>query len=79
MFDLAWILDHEDSYRYQMLDRFRHDCGYFLGDAKRNPEKLWAKDVKTHIEYMKALWNSFTEKPEWLTWEEIEEYEKAMT
>jgi hypothetical protein len=29
---------------------------------------------------MKALWNSFSEedKPEWLTWEEIEEYERMM-
>ena len=79
MFDLAWLLDHEDSYRYQMLDRFRMDCKYYLGYGRRNPQNLWAGNVKEHIEIMKALWNSFSEKPEWLTWEQIEEFETAMS
>ena len=41
---------------------------------------LWAGDEKSQIENMKALWNSFPEedKPEWLTWEDILEYEKQM-
>jgi hypothetical protein len=28
---------------------------------------------------MKELWNGFDEKPEWLSYEEIEEFERQMT
>ena len=64
---LTWSL----QFRYQMLDRMKQDCEYFLGHG----------NVADHIEYMKALWWSFPEsgKPEWLTLEEIKDYERRMT
>lgn len=70
---------YEPRFRYMMLDRMRQDCEYYLrigGSANC----LWAKDEKSQIENMKALWNSFPEgdKPEWLSMEEIDEFARKM-
>ena len=64
---LTWSL----QFRYQMLDRMH---------GNRVTKYLWAGNVADHIEYMKALWWSFPEsgKPEWLTLEEIKDYERRM-
>lgn len=69
-----------DSFKYMLLDRMKQDCNYYLGNGNRLKKYLWANDEKEHIENMKALWNSFPdeEKPEWLTMEQIETYEKEM-
>lgn len=69
-----------DSCKYMLLDRMKMDCNYYLGNGSRLKKYLWAGDEKKHIENMKALWNSFpeSEKPEWLTMEQIEEYERQM-
>lgn len=76
------IAQHEgaDSFKYQMLDRLRSDCNYYLGYGGRHEKCLWSGNVADHIEDMMALWNSFPagEKPEWLTMAQIEEYAKAM-
>lgn len=63
-----------------MLGRLESDCKYYLGYGNRNPKHLWAGDEKKQIEEMKRIYNSFTDdkKPEWLTWENILEYEKEM-
>lgn len=70
----------EKRFQYQMLDRLRSDCDYYLGHGNRNPKRLWADNEKEHIEEMKRIWHSFAEdeKPEWLPWEKILQYEKAM-
>ena len=69
-----------DSYKYVLLDRMVMDCLYYLGNGNRNIKYLWSKDEAEHIANMKALWNSFPEdgKPEWLSMEEIEKFEKEM-
>ena len=72
------ILKSEASFRYQMLDRMKMDCEYFLGGGNRCEKYLWGGEVTRHIDYMKALWNSFTEKPLWLTMEQICKYEAEM-
>lgn len=71
---------HEARFRYMMLDRLRQDCEYYLNYGNRNPKSLWALNEQNQIDNMKALWNTFPEEdtPEWLTWEEILEYEKRM-
>ena len=76
----SWILEAEPKYRYMLLDRLRQDCTYFLGNGGRNPKNLCTGDVEQQIEEMKAIWNSFPaeDKPEWLTWEEILEFEQLM-
>lgn len=68
------------EYTYMMLDRLRSDADYFLGAGNRNENHLWAGSVDSQISEMKKLWNSLPQdgKPEWLTMEEIQEYETKM-
>lgn len=74
------ILFASKRYRYQFLDRLRLDCIYFLGEGKGNKRFLYMGNVKDHIEAMKTLWYSFSmkEKPEFLTKEQILEFEEKM-
>lgn len=69
-----------DRYKYVLLDRMVMDCLYYLGNGNRNVKYLWSKDETEHVANMKALWSSFPEdeKPEWLSMEEIEKFEKEM-
>lgn len=82
MYDLNWILEHDNKYRYQLLGRMRMDCDYYLGNGQIYGNHLWAgnDNEQEQIEYMKAIWNSFPAdgKPEWLTYEQILEYEEKM-
>lgn len=75
-----WIEESEPRFKYMMLDRLRQDCEYYLGNGGRSKNALWAEDEAKQIQTMKDIWNSFLEedKPEWLTWEEIEEYARRM-
>ena len=74
------ILKHDDRFRYMLLSRMQGDCKYYLGNGGRAKKHLWSLDEKEHIDNMKALWKSFDEdkKPEWLSWEEIMNYEHEM-
>lgn len=74
------VLKANASFRYMMLDRFRTDCEYYLGNGGRSKKFLWALDEKEHIQNMKDLYNTFNDadKPEWLTWEQILNYEKQI-
>jgi hypothetical protein len=71
--DCKYILVFTDGYTW-------NGCDYFLGYGNRYAGHLWAKNIDEQIEEMKRLWNLFDDdkKPEWLTLEEIEEYERAM-
>ena len=71
--------DNEGSeYDYMLLDRLRQDCEYFLGNGNRYEKHLWAGNVDDQIAKMKELYNKLPEKPEWLSMEDIENYEKEM-
>jgi len=76
------IVEEEDENRfnYQMLDRLKSDCEYYLNCGNRCKKHLYYDDEQKHIDEMKKLYNSFSEdkKPEWLTWEQILTYEKQM-
>lgn len=67
-------------FEYSLLDRLRSDCDYYLGNGNRNEKNLWAKSPEKQIEKMRSLWKGFPEdmKPEWLSIEDIDNYEKAM-
>lgn len=65
-------------FRYMLLNRLQGDCDFFLGCGRRNPNCLWAGDVKGQIEKMRELWNSLPMKPEWLSMFRIKQYEKQM-
>lgn len=66
------------EFKYQLLDRLKSDCEYFLKAGNRNEKHLWAGNVDDQIAKMKELWNSLEKKPEWLSMEGIENYEKEM-
>jgi len=61
-----------------LLSRLQQDNEYFLNHGNRSIKSLWAGSVKDQIEKMKELWNSVEEKPEWLTMQQILDYEKKM-
>lgn len=73
-------LPQDMRYAYSMLGRLKSDCDYFLGNGKGYEPHLWAGTVEKQIEEMRKRWNEFEEdeKPEWLTMEQIDEYEKNM-
>lgn len=73
----------EAQYRgkYMLLSRLQHDCKYFLGYGNKCEKYLWAGNVADQIAKMKELWQEFPDdlKPEWLTWEQILDYERRMS
>ena len=82
-FEITYATKYKESARsfdYQFLGRLEQDCRYFLAYGNRYIGHLWAKNVDEQIAEMKRIHNSFSEdeKPEWLTMEEIENYEKLM-
>ncbi len=73
-------LPSEMRFRYSMLDRLRSDCEYFLGNGDGYEGHLWAGSVEEQIKEMRKRWNEFAddEKPEWLTLEQIDDFEQKM-
>lgn len=70
----------EEKFNYQLLDRLRTDCEYYLGNGNRCKKYLWSQNEQEQINKMKELYNSFADdkKPEWLTMEQILTYEQLM-
>lgn len=68
----------DNSFDYMMLDRLRSDNDAFLYGS-RNESQLWAGNVKDQISEMKTIWNRLKVKPEWLSMEDILDYEEKMT
>lgn len=67
---------NDQQFEYMLLDRLRTDCNYFL---KHPHEKhLWAGSIDGQIEKMKELYDTLKIKPEWLSMEDINRYEKEM-
>lgn len=70
-------LKSDDKFRYMLLDRCKQDCDYFLNhDCYEG--SLWGKSVEEHIKIMRDLLNSFLEKPDWISKEDIDKYEHDM-
>lgn len=70
--------DNNPEFLYQMLDRLKSDCEYFLESGNGLEKYLWASTVENQISAMKEIYNKLKEKPEWLTLEQINTYEKEM-
>lgn len=68
------------EFQYMMLSRLQSDCEYYLNYGNRCTGHLYYHNESKQIAAMKKLWNEFPDdgKPEWLTWKQILEYEKAM-
>ena len=69
------------EFQYMMLSRLQSDCEYYLNYGNRCTGHLYYHNESKQIAAMKKLWNEFPDdgKPEWLTWEQILEYEKQMS
>lgn len=67
-------------FNYQMLDRLRSDCDYYLGNGNGNSKHLYYKDINKQIEEMKKIYNSFSDedKPKWISLDKIEDYRNKM-
>ena len=65
-------------FNYMMLSRLQMDCDYYLGNGQRHEKHLWAGNPIDQIKEMKDIYNKLDEKPEWLTLEQINDYEKQM-
>lgn len=76
----AEILNQGKEFKYKLLDRMRSDCEYYLSYGNKDAKYLWAGNEKEQIETMRAIYNSFSqnEKPEWITLEQIDGFEKEM-
>ena len=72
------VLTGSPEFRYMLLDRLRQDCLYYLGYGNRNEKNLWAGNVEEQIQLMKDLYNSFKDKPQWISLEEINDLENKM-
>lgn len=72
-----------------MLSRLRGECIAYFGNTGdegkdgmdcryRNEQFIWGKDIKVLVAEIKRLWEQIPAdiKPEWLTWEQITEYER---
>lgn len=70
-----------DRYTYMMLDRLRSDAEYVTGEygGKGAMNQLWYNgDPKKHIALMRELHRGLKEKPQWLPYDKIAEYEKKL-
>lgn len=78
--EITDITEDDNSYKfdYQLLDRHKQDCEFFLGHGNRQEKYLWGKTVDEHITNMRELYAKLPQKPEWLTEEQIDDYEKCM-
>lgn len=79
MSDIERILKEDKTVRYRMLARMQSDCEYSI-NSNFICSHLWGITVPDHIRYMKLLWKSFPkdEKPQWLKYRKICEYEKKL-
>ncbi len=68
------------EYTYMMLSRLKMDNEYFLGCGNRHEKHLWAGNIVEQINEMKKLYSLLPDdkKPEWLTIEDINNFENAM-
>jgi hypothetical protein len=70
----------DNEFNYMMLDRMRSDNDYFLGRDTAYEGHLYMGNVEEQISEMKKLWNNLPKdgKPEWLSMEDISDYETKM-
>lgn len=81
------ILSHGDEYAYKMLSRWQSDFKYLLDTvAPRDDDRfskaavehaLWWKDISKQAKAMRGVFKGLEKKPEWITLDEINEYESA--
>lgn len=61
---------------YRLLSRLKADCDYYLGAGGRAEKHLWAGSAEAQIAKMRELYDALSEKPEWLTEQDIDRRER---
>jgi hypothetical protein len=75
------LFENEESsqqFDYMMLNRLQSDCEYFLNWGGGSERVLHQGNIEGQIAEMKKIWNRLRTKPEWLSMEEISDYENKM-
>lgn len=62
----------KDNFDYQLLARLKTDCEYYLSTREN---KLWAGSPEEQIAKMREIYSALEQKPEWISPEDIDEYE----
>ena len=86
--DFVFASDDQD-FGYKMLGRLKSDNDYILGALKDYSEDgkvslesinkfLWFHDIDKQIAFMKGIYERLNEKPEWISLEDIHNYEKEL-
>lgn len=72
---------NKKEFEYMMLGRLKSDCNTHLSEDCHPSCRIKDENIDAVIKSMKELWNQFTEdeKPEWLTWDQILDFEKRLT
>jgi hypothetical protein len=71
-------VENPQKHQYMMLGRLQSDCDYFLGWGKGSVRNLYYDNIPEHIAEMKKLWDMLNIKPEWLSYDDILDYEEKM-
>lgn len=71
-------MSKDETFKFQLLGRLKSDCDYFLGEGRGCEKNLWGKTIGEHTATMLELWDALSEKPEWLTKEQILDYKEKM-
>lgn len=73
--NVEYILDEE---LIDALSAIKTTCDFFLGEGDKNIAIF--EEPQDLINTMKEIWDTLpkTARPEWLTWEQIQEYEKQI-
>jgi hypothetical protein len=72
-------LNEDNAYRF--LGRLFHDAEQFIMEGSwcyGKENRLFSGSVKEHIKDMRKLWLFVYVKPQWLSWEVINKFEKQM-
>jgi len=72
------LMEEGTEFDYMLLSRLQQDNEYYLNAGSRSPKVLWANDEVDQIEKMKELYNKLDKKPDWISMDDIEEYERQM-
>ena len=77
-FDGGGSTKNDQAFLYRLLNRLQTDNDYYLGAGNRYEKHLWAGSVDEQIKEMKSIWNKLRIKPEWLSMDDILDYETKM-
>ena len=71
-------INSKPEFGYMLLGRLENDVKYYLGYGGRHSKHLWGTTPEKHIAYMKLIYDNLSQKPEWLSLEQIEKYGEEM-